>query len=139
MGIIEFGRRTGRRRAAAALAVVATIAAGFSAAAGDGKPLETRCGWFSNPSPANMTLIDRDGEWLIGEMGGHQAEGDWDWPKFARGEWKQTNGNYGYGCACFRLRADASAHRVLFVEKAWKKPLSACESDPTLNTKKPVF
>ncbi|EMO30148.1 PF13316 domain protein, partial [Leptospira interrogans serovar Bataviae str. HAI135] len=27
--------------------------------------LETRCGWFHNPSPANITLYDRDGEWIL--------------------------------------------------------------------------
>ena len=37
----------------------------------------TRCGWFSNPTPANASLYDRDGEWVIGVQGGHQAEGDW--------------------------------------------------------------
>ena len=27
---------------------------------------ETRCGWFSNPTPANASLHDRDAEWIIG-------------------------------------------------------------------------
>jgi Protein of unknown function (DUF4087) len=47
--------------------------------------LETRCGWFSNPTPANASLFDRDGEWIIGVQGGYQAEGDW--PDFEPGQW----------------------------------------------------
>jgi hypothetical protein len=31
---------------------------------------ETRCGWFSNPTPANIWLYDRDGDWTIGVQGG---------------------------------------------------------------------
>lgn len=27
---------------------------------------EVRCGWFSNPTPANASLHDRDDEWIIG-------------------------------------------------------------------------
>ena len=38
---------------------------------------ETRCGWFSDPTPANASLYDRDGEWIIAVQGGYQAEGDW--------------------------------------------------------------
>ena len=39
-------------------------------------PFETRCGWFSNPTPSNAFLSDRHGEWIIGLQGGHQAKGD---------------------------------------------------------------
>ncbi|HEY2847367.1 MAG TPA: DUF4087 domain-containing protein, partial [Pyrinomonadaceae bacterium] len=37
---------------------------------------ETRCGWFSDPTPGNEWLNDRDGVWIIGVQGGYQA--DWD-------------------------------------------------------------
>lgn len=40
--------------------------------------LETRCGWFHNPSPANITLYDRDGEWILGVQGGYQLKDDWE-------------------------------------------------------------
>ena len=51
---------------------------------------EMRCGWFSNPTPANASLYDRDGEWIIGVQGGYQADGDW--PAFSAKEWiKQTS------------------------------------------------
>lgn len=62
---------------------------------------ETRCGWFSNPTPANASLYDSDAEWIIGVQGGHQADGDW--PEFGAGQWVKRNGNYGYGCACMRV------------------------------------
>lgn len=42
-----------------------------------GNRLETRCGWFANPTPANAWLLDRHGQWTIGLQGGYQAEGNW--------------------------------------------------------------
>ncbi len=70
----------------------------------DNKQFETRCGWLSNPTPANISLYDRDGEWIIGVQGGYQVEGEWEFPDFKPGQWVITNaGSYGYGCACLRL------------------------------------
>lgn len=37
---------------------------------------ETRCGWLTNPTPANMWLQDRDAQWIIGMQGGYQLQGD---------------------------------------------------------------
>jgi hypothetical protein len=34
---------------------------------------ENRCGWFSNPTPGNAWLKDRDGEWTIGTQGNHDT------------------------------------------------------------------
>lgn len=95
--------------------------------------LETRCGWFSNPTPANIWLYDKDGEWTIGVQGGYQVENDWDWPEFKRGQWVKTNGNYGYGCACMRLRVEKESGHVLEIESARARPLSACRKDRALN------
>src|SRR5437868_13194364 len=88
--------------------VVALLAAGFALAGafGDvavGTGFQRRCGWLSNPTPANISLFDRDGEWIFGVQGGYQVEGDWDWPAFGARDWVKTNGNYGYGCACFDM------------------------------------
>jgi len=91
---------------------------------------ETRCGWFSNPTPSNASLHDRDAEWIISVQGGYQAEGDW--PDFGRRQWIETNVHYGYGCACLRLRVDRSTHRVIEIESAKARPLSACRSDRKL-------
>jgi Protein of unknown function (DUF4087) len=91
---------------------------------------ETRCGWFDNPTPANASLHDREGEWIISVQGGHQAEGDW--PSFGPKQWVETNGHYGYGCACLRVRADRETHRVTEIESARARPLSACRRDRAL-------
>jgi hypothetical protein len=91
---------------------------------------ETRCGWFSNPTPANASLYDRAGEWIIGVQGGHQAEGDW--PDFGRGQWVKTNVNYGYGCACLRVRVNRETHEVIAIESARARPLAVCRRDRSL-------
>jgi hypothetical protein len=91
---------------------------------------ETRCGWFSNPTPANASLFDRDGEWIIGVQGGFQAEGDW--PEFGPRQWVKTNVNYGHGCACLRVRVDRESERVLEIKSARARPLSACRRDRAL-------
>jgi hypothetical protein len=92
--------------------------------------VENRCGWFSNPTPANASLYDRDAEWIVGVQGGHQAEGDW--PSFGPGQWIKTNVNYGYGCACMRVRVNHDSHEVITIESARARPLSACRSDSKL-------
>jgi hypothetical protein len=92
--------------------------------------LETRCGWFSNPTPANVWLYDRDGEWTIGVQGGHQAEGDW--PNFKPAQWVRTNGDYGYGCVCLLLRVDKQTHNILEIKSGRARPLAQCRRDPAL-------
>jgi hypothetical protein len=94
----------------------------------------TRCGWFVNPTPGNASLIDRDGEWIVGVQGGHQADGDW--PEFADDQWISTNRNYGYGCACMRVVADPKSHEIQKILKASVRPIKACRLDRTLG--KPV-
>ena len=94
---------------------------------------ETRCGWFSNPTPANAWLNDATGEWTIGEQGGYQAEGDW--PDFKPSQWVKANGEYGYGCACMTVTTNKSEMHILKILKAWPRPLSACKKDKAL--KKP--
>jgi hypothetical protein len=91
---------------------------------------ETRCGWFSNPTPANASLYDRDDEWIISVQGGYQAEGDW--PDFPPKQWVETNVHYGYGCACLRVEVDHSNKRVIKIESARARPLSVCRRDQSL-------
>jgi hypothetical protein len=90
---------------------------------------ETRCGWFSNPTPANASLHDRQAEWIVGVQGGHQADGDW--PEFAPSQWVKTNNNYGYGCACMRVQVNADKE-VVRIESAQARSLAACRRDPAL-------
>ena len=91
---------------------------------------ETRCGWFSNPTPANASLHDREAEWIVGVQGGHQAEGDW--PEFSPSQWVKTNVNYGYGCACMRVQVNANTKEVIRIESAQARALSACRKDRAL-------
>ena len=97
-----------------------------------GAGLETRCGWLDNPTPGNMWLHDRDGEWTIGEQGGYQIEEDWPWPVFKPDEWVKTNGNYGYGCVCMSAKVDYKTHQILQIKSARSRPLAACRQDPAL-------
>ena len=91
---------------------------------------QTRCGWFSNPTPANAWLHDREAEWTVGVQGGHQAEGDW--PAFGPKQWVETNGHYGHGCACLTVEVDRESGRVLEIKSARARPLSACRRDKAL-------
>jgi hypothetical protein len=111
------------------ISLAALVLAGRPGAAGTLKA-ETRCGWFDNPTPANASLHDREGEWVISVQGGHQAEGDW--PSFAPKQWVETNGHYGYGCACMSVRVDRETHRVTEIVSARARPLSACRRDKAL-------
>ncbi|KAF1050578.1 MAG: hypothetical protein GAK43_02752 [Stenotrophomonas maltophilia] len=98
-------------------------------------PLERRCGWLENPTPADVTLSDRDGTWFIGTQGGAQAEGDWT-PTFADGQWVRSGtANYGYGCACLGMQVDQASHQVLRVANPQAKPLQACRGDRSLRSK----
>jgi len=93
-------------------------------------PAETRCGWFSNPTPANASLYDREDEWIISVQGGHQADGDW--PEFGKGQWVETNGHHGYGCACMQVNVDRNEHRVIKILSATAKSLATCRRDTSL-------
>ena len=119
------------------VAVVALVA--VMVAAGHSKPasgsasslaFETRCGWFSNPTPANAWLYDREAEWTISVQGGHEAEGDW--PEFKPSQWVSTNGNYGYGCACLEVRVNKRTHEVLEIKSARPKAIAQCRRDAAL-------
>lgn len=92
--------------------------------------IETRCGWFSNPTPANASLYDRDDEWIISVQGGYQAEGDW--PIFGPKQWVKTNVHYGYGCACLKVRVDRDESRVLTIVSSRAQSLSVCRRDRSL-------
>ncbi len=100
----------------------------------------TRCGWLDNPTPGNLSLYDRDDEWVIGVQGGHQVEGDWEMPDFTPRQWVGTNaGSYGYGCACLQLKADAGTHEVSAVKSARALPLETCRRDKSLERWKDMF
>jgi hypothetical protein len=75
-------------------------------------------------------LFDRDGEWIIGVQGGHQAEGEW--PEFEPVQWVKTNVHYGYGCACMSMRIKPGTDEVIDIKNARARPLSVCRRDKAL-------
>jgi hypothetical protein len=89
---------------------------------------EKRCGWIENPTPSNMSLVDRDGEWTIGIQGGYQAEGDTPGSK----EFVQINGHYGYYCACLTVQVDPVKRRIVKIVSGVGLPLATCRNDKSL-------
>jgi hypothetical protein len=116
-----------------ALAVWPLSGAAFDAVAQGAEPVQTRCGWFHNPSPNNVTLLDRDGEWTIAMQGQYEAKGDW--PEFKKSQWVASgNASYGYGCACLRVVADRATHRIASIMSSTVKPLATCRRDRKLKS-----
>ncbi|HEX8572033.1 MAG TPA: DUF4087 domain-containing protein [Allosphingosinicella sp.] len=93
---------------------------------------ERRCGWLFNPTPANWWLADRDDQWILGTQGGESAPGMEEMPDMSTAGWVETNGYYGYGCACMTITHDPATRRVLRIADAEPKPLKQCRSDRSL-------
>ena len=93
---------------------------------------EQRCGWLSNPTPGNYWLRDRNGEWLLSSQGGYRARGMDNMPDMTTRGWVETNGSYGYGCACMQVRTDRRNGRVTQLYSARPVPLNQCRRDRNL-------
>ncbi|RYZ91502.1 MAG: DUF4087 domain-containing protein [Proteobacteria bacterium] len=94
--------------------------------------IENRCGWVNNPTPANWSLVDRDGEWTIAVQGGHQAQGDL--PDFGK-HWVENNAHYGYGCACLKVSMKKNEKKILKISGFKVFPIERCKSDKSLDQK----
>lgn len=116
---------------APANAVAAAPAA--AAPASDARPADgvRRCGWLSNPTPANWWLTDSQGQWILGTQGADQAPGMDEIPDMSTAGWVETNGHHGYGCACMTIASDAQG-RVTRVADASPRPLEQCRADRKL-------
>jgi len=90
-----------------------------------------RCGWLSNPTPANWWLTDSEGQWILATQGADQAPGMDEMPDMSLAGWVETNGHYGYGCACMTITADGDG-RVTRIADARPKPLRQCQADRKL-------
>jgi hypothetical protein len=90
-----------------------------------------RCGWLSNPTPANWWLTDADGQWILGTQGADQAPGMDEMPDMSTAGWVETNGSYGYGCACMTITADGEG-KVTRIADASPRPLKQCRADRKL-------
>ena len=121
-------------------AVVATLLVSSISAGTDPQPkIETRCGWWENPSPSNVYLTDKEAQWLVSAQGGHQADGD-AWPTFEAGQHVKTgSGSYGYGCACLQVVANHATHKIERVVSARANSLRTCRDDPALKEPQGLF
>lgn len=93
---------------------------------------ERRCGWLDNPSPANLWLKDRDGEWLISQQGGYHAPGVDDLPDMTTKGTVSVNGSYGYSCACMVVTTNRARRLITRIISAQPRPLRQCRSDRRL-------
>ncbi|MGE6740804.1 DUF4087 domain-containing protein [Allorhizobium pseudoryzae] len=94
---------------------------------------ENRCGWVQNPTPGNYWLDDRDGSWTILTQGSDlEPDGIDNMPDFSAGQFVQTNGYYGYACACMSVETDAAEMRITEIRSVKQLPLSKCKNDRTL-------
>jgi Protein of unknown function (DUF4087) len=97
-----------------------------------GLATETRCGWLDNPTPGNWWLTDADARWTLGVQGGYQAPGMENIPDMSRGQYVETNGSYGYACACMEVSIDAEKNRISRIYSVEQLNLKQCRQDPNL-------
>ena len=98
---------------------------------------ENRCGWYMNPTPGNLLLLDKDDEWWITSQmqgNGPDAEGaDAKAPNFDDKQYVKTQSNgYGYGCACLDVETDPKAKKITKVYGGTIKPIAQCKADKSL-------
>lgn len=109
------------------LALSALIAASAPAAAD--APTANLRGWWINPSPGNVSLLDGKTEIEIARQGAGQPEGPW--PKFPASRWVRSgNGHYGYGCVSLVVVWDGE--QVSRIVEARALPLTVCRRDARL-------
>nr|WP_086937869.1 DUF4087 domain-containing protein [Thaumasiovibrio occultus] len=119
----------------------------FTAGSAPAMAQETRCGWFDNSSPANMELIDADGDWVISRQGAldfmlDDSSIDALYAGFTLGDEEMvfTNRNYGVRCVCVvadseREVAENDYHitqRISKIYSAEQRPLERCYDDPAI-------
>ena len=99
---------------------------------------ERRCGWYSNPTPGNLWLTDKDASWTItsqGEAEGPDAVDAEKFPDFDPKQFVETNvpgSGHGYGCACMTVETDARDQRITRVIAGDILPLAKCKADRSL-------
>lgn len=115
------------RRTVMMSAVLAIFVAGNAAAA------EKRCGWFSNPTPGNFWLEDREATWTLRTQGSEEEPEGMDLiTDFSEREFVRTNGYYGYACACMSVDVNKPDERITKIYSFKQLPLAACRRDKAL-------
>lgn len=95
---------------------------------------EKRCGWLENPTPGNWWLTDADDTWILASQGGYSV-GDDSWDKIGditEKEFVNTNGSYGYACACLSVTVNKQDKHILKVHSFKQLPLKKCKDDRAL-------
>lgn len=99
---------------------------------------ERRCGWYGNPTPGDMLLTDRQGDWWITGGGeGKDAKGIGNAPQMDETRFVETNvpgSGRGYNCACLTVETNAKTHRVLRIFAGEIVPLARCRADKALSS-----
>lgn len=110
-----------------------SVAISLLAATASNAAPATRCGWIVNPTPSNWWLTDRDGEWIIMTQGlDDEAEGMDKIGDISAGDYKATNGNYGYSCGCMKVDVDAAKKHITKIYDFHPSRLSVCKADKKL-------
>jgi hypothetical protein len=113
------------------LCAVAIFSLGLTTAA---PASEKRCGWYENPSPANLSLQDKEANWNItsmGEAAGPNAADSDKAPDFNERQFVHQ-GPHGYGCACLVVDTDKKSERITRVYSGTVLPISKCRADKSL-------
>jgi hypothetical protein len=96
---------------------------------------ENRCGWYENPSPGNLWLVDSKGTWILstqGDSGSKLTEKDFKkLPKFPKSQYITTQASYGYGCVCMIVDTDGDQN-IVKIYKSRSLRLSSCLLDKNL-------
>ncbi|GAB1576290.1 DUF4087 domain-containing protein [Bordetella petrii] len=110
---------------------LAAMACGLPATAA-----ERICGWYANPTPGNLLITDRRGDWWITQSGaGPDARGLDHAPPFDAKQFVETNvpgSGHGYGCACLTAETDPKARRITRILAGEILPLARCKADKAL-------
>lgn len=96
---------------------------------------ERRCGWYASPTPGNLLLTDRDGEWWIQMQGRPDPQGIDNLPAFDGRQFVETNvpgSGYGYGCACMTVVTNPRQQSISRVIAGDILPLARCRNDRSL-------
>ena len=92
---------------------------------------ENRCGWIHNPTPGNWWLTDGDGQWIIMSQGGGEVPGMEHIGDISAGDYRATNGNYGYACGCMKVDTDGQGN-ITQIYSFRQLAIAKCESDGAL-------
>lgn len=84
------------------------------------------------PTPGNLSLIDKTGEWTIAQQGQHQAKGPKKLPDFGENWIYAGIASYGYGCACVKGVFNTKTRFVISISSIKAQSIKHCLNDASL-------